>query len=82
MKNSLRIHKWTHNEFNIFILGVLTHPHPHNPAEMPCLSGIQGCEGKGDNRAMDIVEAIRYIIRLAKGNVFAEWKSSETLWRR
>ena len=22
MKNSLRIHKWTHNEFNIFILGV------------------------------------------------------------
>ena len=26
MKNSLRIHKWTHNEFNIFILGVLTHP--------------------------------------------------------
>ena len=27
MKNSLRIHKWTHNEFNIFILGVLTHPH-------------------------------------------------------
>ena len=29
MKNSLRIHKWTHNEFNIFILGVLTRPH-HN----------------------------------------------------
>ena len=29
-KNSLRIHKWTHNEFNIFILGVLTHPHCHN----------------------------------------------------
>ena len=28
MKNSLRIHKWTHNEFNIFILGVLTHPLP------------------------------------------------------
>ena len=28
MKNSLRIHKWTHNEFNIFILGVLTHPPP------------------------------------------------------
>ena len=27
MKNSLRIHKWTHNEFNIFILGVLTRPH-------------------------------------------------------
>ena len=27
MKNSLRIHKWTHNEFNILILGVLTHPH-------------------------------------------------------
>lgn len=27
MKNSLCIHKWTHNEFNIFILGVLTHPH-------------------------------------------------------
>ena len=26
MKNSLRIYKWTHNEFNIFILGVLTHP--------------------------------------------------------
>lgn len=26
MKNSLRIHKWTHNEFNIFILGVLTRP--------------------------------------------------------
>ena len=26
MKNSLRIHKWTHNEFNIFILGVLTLP--------------------------------------------------------
>ena len=26
MKNSLRIHKWTHNKFNIFILGVLTHP--------------------------------------------------------
>ena len=25
-KNSLRIHKWTHNEFNIFILGVLTRP--------------------------------------------------------
>ena len=20
--------------------------HPHNPSEMPCLSGIQGCEGK------------------------------------
>ena len=31
MKNSLRIHKWTHNEFNIFILGVLTHP--------PCVAG-------------------------------------------
>ena len=30
MKNSLRIHKWTHNEFNIFILGVLTRPHRHN----------------------------------------------------
>ena len=29
MKNSLRIHKWTHNEFNIFILGVLTHPPFH-----------------------------------------------------
>ena len=29
MKNSLRIHKWTHNEFNIFILGVLTHPRRH-----------------------------------------------------
>ena len=26
MKNSLRIHKWTHNEFNIYILGVLTRP--------------------------------------------------------
>ena len=26
MKNSLRIHKWTHDEFNIFILGVLTRP--------------------------------------------------------
>ena len=31
MKNSLRIHKWTHNEFNIFILGVLTHPHNNMP---------------------------------------------------
>ena len=31
MKNSLRIHKWTHNEFNIFILGVLTHPHLFRP---------------------------------------------------
>ena len=30
MKNSLRIHKWTHNEFNIFILGVLTRP-PRTP---------------------------------------------------
>ena len=30
MKNSLRIHKWTHNEFNIFILGVLTHPPAYN----------------------------------------------------
>ena len=30
MKNSLRIHKWTHNEFNIFILGVLTRPPPTN----------------------------------------------------
>ena len=30
MKNSLRIHKWTHNEFNIFILGVLTHPQEMN----------------------------------------------------
>ena len=29
MKNSLRIHKWTHNEFNIFILGVLTRPPCH-----------------------------------------------------
>ena len=35
-------------------------------------------EGKGDNRTMDIVEAISYIIRLGKGNVFAEWKNSET----
>ena len=35
-------------------------------------------EGKGDNRAMEIVEAIRYIMRLAKGNVFAECKNSET----
>ena len=26
MKNSLRIHKWTHNEFNIFILGVFDTP--------------------------------------------------------
>ena len=31
MKNSLRIHKWTHNEFNIFILGVLTHPRYNYP---------------------------------------------------
>lgn len=30
MKNSLCIHKWTHNEFNIFILGVLTRPHKHH----------------------------------------------------
>ena len=35
MKNSLRIHKWTHNEFNIFILGVLTHP--------PCIASIMRC---------------------------------------
>ena len=35
-------------------------------------------EGKGADRAMDIVETIRYIMRLAKGNVFAEWKNSET----
>ena len=35
-------------------------------------------EGKGDNRAMDIVEAISYIIRLAKGNIFAECKNSDT----
>ena len=28
MKNSLRIHKWTHNEFNIFILGVFDTPSP------------------------------------------------------
>ena len=39
MKNSLRIHKWTHNEFNIFILGVLTRPHyshtyPHTLAPL------------------------------------------------
>ena len=32
MKNSLRIHKWTHNEFNIFILGVLTRPQQCNIA--------------------------------------------------
>ena len=37
MKNSLRIHKWTHNEFNIFILGVLTHPHhPHTLMDKSC----------------------------------------------
>ena len=24
--------------------------HPHNPSETPCLSGIQGCEGKGEGR--------------------------------
>ena len=36
-------------------------------------------EGKGDNRAMDIVEAISYIIRLGKGNVFAECKYSDTV---
>ena len=35
-------------------------------------------EGKGADRAMDIVETVRYIMRLAKGNVFAEWKNSET----
>ena len=35
-------------------------------------------EGKGDNRALDIVETISYIIRLAKGIVFAEWKNSDT----
>ena len=35
-------------------------------------------EGKGADRTMDIVETIRYIMRLAKGNVFAEWKNSET----
>lgn len=50
MKNSLRIHKWTHNEFNIFILGVLTHPlttqifqfHPGNlfPGCLQSLAGI------------------------------------------
>ena len=34
MKNSLRIHKWTHNEFNIFILGVLTRPLP-SPLALP-----------------------------------------------
>ena len=33
MKNSLRIHKWTHNEFNIFILGVLTCP-------LPCITYV------------------------------------------
>ena len=35
-------------------------------------------EGKGANRAMDIVETVRYIMRLAKGKVFAEWKQSDT----
>ena len=35
MKNSLRIHKWTHNEFNIFILGVLTRPHSDRGSGKP-----------------------------------------------
>ena len=39
MKNSLRIHKWTHNEFNIFILGVLTRPHLTLPAGSTLLAG-------------------------------------------
>ena len=39
MKNSLRIHKWTHNEFNIFILGVLTHPPTERRTEDGALKG-------------------------------------------
>ena len=39
MKNSLRIHKWTHNEFNIFILGVLTHPLVLFPRDAELLAG-------------------------------------------
>ena len=35
-------------------------------------------EGKGADRAMDIVETVRYIMRLAKGKVFVEWKQSDT----
>ena len=35
MKNSLRIHKWTHNEFNIFILGVLTRPLSQKKQKFP-----------------------------------------------
>ena len=35
-------------------------------------------EGKSDDWAMGIVEVIRYIIRLAKGNAFADRKQSDT----
>ena len=50
MKNSLRIHKWTHNEFNIFILGVLTRPpfstrvlHFSGTVFSICLHGLTYC---------------------------------------
>ena len=34
MKNSLCVHLWMRNEFNIFIFGVLTHPRWYTYAEL------------------------------------------------
>ena len=52
MKNSLRIHKWTHNEFNIFILGVLTHPHFRFPTSHTTVRAVP-------HTAVPILGAIR-----------------------
>ena len=46
MKNSLRIHKWTHNEFNIFILGVLTHPHWCELIFILCVQVVQNLQNR------------------------------------
>ena len=62
MKNSLRIHKWTHNEFNIFILGVLTHP----PEKLPLFPFYR----RGQASLSGVYEAfwLRCVVRVISKN--------------
>ena len=63
MKNSLCIHKWTHNEFNIFILGVLTHPHYYFTNTLICVIFyiVSYKEMVSLNKILYLCQAIRYL---------------------
>ena len=78
MKNSLRIHKWTHNEFNIFILGVLTRPHADFMT-----SRIMYHEDPADDGVLSITDKRNgnEIVRVNLPDMLSRLRSSEEIYR-